>query len=462
MRKHIKRANGKGSVTKRENGYYQARWRYDGQLYTRNTETKNREEALKVLERFMRPFRDESKIAVEANLLAKVQTAEEQKRINDEKDGSTTLVKGIKLTDMVDRFLADVSMLDVVDGTRKFYRTICRSFTDWMSQNYPKVVEMRQVTKEMVRKYLKEYANGVCPQSYNNALANFGRVFRILGEEAGCKTNPFEGEEKRKVDKSRGRRPLTNDELKRLIGVLKNDEERLLFGFGLNMGLRISDCALMRKDYIHLDEGFARFKPIKVKKYLKEPLMIPINAELRVLIEKVLAKNPKGVYILPEFARMYKSSHITKYLSDIFEKAGITVSVEENGKRRILTGFHSLRHTFVTNAINSGMNALLVQRLVGHSNLMMSDHYYHQNEQVLRDGVARLPRVFETNENAPVCASDKQDGEIVEQAKNASEGVSGASMTDLSELVSVLDAFKGKNETLADCLKRLIAVKQAS
>ena len=53
--------------------------------------------------------------------------------------------------------------------------------------------------------------------------------------------------------------------------------------------------------------------------------------------------------------------------------------------------FHSLRHSFVSFATNSGVPLPVVQSIVGHHSSAMTRHYYHANEEALRRAVDAVP-----------------------------------------------------------------------
>jgi len=52
--------------------------------------------------------------------------------------------------------------------------------------------------------------------------------------------------------------------------------------------------------------------------------------------------------------------------------------------------FHDLRHTFATRLIESGVDPVRVQRLLGHSTLLMTQRYLHATDDGLRSAVAQL------------------------------------------------------------------------
>lgn len=94
-------------------------------------------------------------------------------------------------------------------------------------------------------------------------------------------------------------------------------------------------------------------------------------------------------------ADYYKNSkwRISHGLELIFKAAHIETSVKIEGRRTRTpeATFHSLRHTFVSLAANAGVPLPVVQSIVGHSSTAMTRHYYHENEEMLRQAVAAIP-----------------------------------------------------------------------
>ena len=85
----------------------------------------------------------------------------------------------------------------------------------------------------------------------------------------------------------------------------------------------------------------------------------------------------------------------TQACGRIFRTAGIVTSVYIEGRRTRTpeATFHSLRHTFVSFAANAGVPLHVVQSIVGHESTAMTRHYYHENEEVLRQAVAAIPAI---------------------------------------------------------------------
>lgn len=77
----------------------------------------------------------------------------------------------------------------------------------------------------------------------------------------------------------------------------------------------------------------------------------------------------------------------------IFKNCGIETTSKGRFRQAVDVGFHSLRHTFVSLAANAGAPLALVQSIVGHSNPMMTEHYFHANAEALTHTVAALPAI---------------------------------------------------------------------
>lgn len=77
----------------------------------------------------------------------------------------------------------------------------------------------------------------------------------------------------------------------------------------------------------------------------------------------------------------------------MFTAAGIETSIMIEGRTRPTpyATFHSLRHSFVSFATNSGVPLPVVQSIVGHHSSAMTRHYYHANEEALRKAVDAVP-----------------------------------------------------------------------
>jgi integrase len=172
--------------------------------------------------------------------------------------------------------------------------------------------------------------------------------------------------------------------------------------------------------------------PIKVKRFIKKPIVIPIHNSLYNILLQLRENKGDSEYVLPDCKKSYDTKYLKNKILKIFQDCEIKTYEMVDGKKKFLVGFHSLRHTFVSMNLNEGMNPLLVQNIVGHSSVDMTRNYFHQNENVLRDGINKMPDLIECKEYIDMSIKDD----------------------DLELLRSMFD--KEQDKSLSDTIKRLV------
>lgn len=416
-----------------------AKWKFDGKVYYRSTGETDKKKASQVLAEFVKPFQEKTQLEVLNNLKAKVESKTELIAQGEN--------AGVKIAELMDKFDNDLTSADIAESSKRSYRGYFASFTKFLSEHHPDVVEMKQVTKEIAKEYLEGSIDTVCTNLYNFRLIFLRRLWKMFGKEGGCK-NVWEEFPKRKVDKSSGRRELTIEEVAKLIDSVKNDEEmKILFALGIYTGLRKGDCSLLKWSNVDLVKRIVSVIPMKTKRHITSPLQIPIhNVLFSLLVErkKKVEKNgiDDGGFVIPKIAGRYMNGELARDLKTLFERCGIEgTTTDEKGRRKLVATFHSLRHTFVSMNINGGMNPLLVQRIVGHTSVDMTDHYFHQNQSALVAGISKMPDVLNV---------DAKDVKVIERVTVELD-------KDVVELL--LKIGSDMNQTIRDLLKNAETAK---
>lgn len=159
-----------------------------------------------------------------------------------------------------------------------------------------------------------------------------------------------------------------------------------------------------------LDEGVEKFKAEKLKAQLKA--------------DAALQKKSK-------IGNMDVFKRVSDFFKRTLEKAGLKSSlIDEDGHRKVLTGFHITRLAFVTFA-SKYMSPFLVQKIVGHAHISMTAHYFQTQEDDMRKGLDQMPDF--TGNNPPIVIK-----------------------TEDEQIALLLDEVKREGESKLDCLKRLI------
>ena len=360
------REKGMGNLQREKSGRWTMRVGIDGKRYCRSTRTKDRDQAERVLQRFLAPF-----------------------GLGEHR---------LPLADVWLEYVKSPKRNELAQATLNGKRQVWMHFAKWMEHFYLPVKDLGGVTSDMIAEYLACVRAEVCASTYNSRVCILREIFRTLAEKAGVEDDPWEGIRLR-PDDSHSRRELTMDELKRLLfAACKSGAEwHKLILIGIYTGLRLGDCCRLDWSQINLAEGVIQVVPRKTRRHHQRMVTIPVHQALGEALVGQQADN-KGMAtgaVLPTVAEMYGRARwqVSHELSRIFKTASITTSVQLEGRSRKTpeATFHSLRHTFVSFAANAGVPLHIVQSIVGHESTAMTRHYYHENLAALKSAVAAIP-----------------------------------------------------------------------
>lgn len=373
-----RRGNGFGSLICKGKGKpWLGRWVFKGQVYYKSTGESDKRKALKVLERITRPFRDAREEDAIRNLQNRLIELQERK----------TRVE-LPLDSLWSEFAKKLKNDDVTAVTAERYETAVSLMTRWMKAHGVK--SSSEVTHTLAEEYLEELSDTIGATTWNIRLLLFKRVWKSLSSEFHLKNDTWEEFKKKKASKS-SRRTLSLREIADAVDMADSWDMKILLMLGTYTGLRISDCAMVKWSDIDFERKILKALPIKTRKHMEAPLEIPIHPTLM----KMLEDTPHtGEYVSDVNADRYRAGRLSGDVVDLFKKCGFKTSEKVNGKTKLICGFHSLRHTFVSMAVNSGMSPLLVQKIVGHSSLNMTSSYYHDNIDKMAEGINNLPDVM--------------------------------------------------------------------
>jgi integrase len=213
----------------------------------------------------------------------------------------------------------------------------------------------------------------VAGSTVNRELALLKRMFNLaITWDLFLAANPV-----RKVKFFRefniGLRVLSSEEEKDL---LQNASPYLqdLIRFALNTGLRIGEIFSLRWSNVDLKRGILSVFAAKTEK-IRE---VPINSETRQVLEAWwLGKKSEVVFYNPETGKPF-----------VDLKTGFALACSK-AKISAVT-WHTLRHTFASRLVNSGVDIVTVKELLGHSSLSVTMRYAHTNIDSKRTAVEKL------------------------------------------------------------------------
>lgn len=342
-----------------------------------------REEQMRIRAPYLTRRRCDAIIANESAL------AREMKRLEEEEAAAAPQVT---LDDAWEVFLHSRSRREFYKTTERVMRRIWMDFYRWAFVHHAHARRPRDITEGIAQEYCAAKADVMAAVTYNRMVGGLKEIFGILCRERVADANPF-AETRHKRMSSHSKRPLTLEELHRVIG-LAEGEMRTLFIIGICTGMRLGDCATLKWCEVDMDAGVIRRVPRKTSTTSGVAVVVGIPAMLDNALRCIPA-GERGEFVLPTISARYldgQGSTLCKHIQAHFRACGIatsheSVGVDGNGRKRPAVtdvGFHSLRHTWVTMHAEAGTPASLIQDAAGHSNPAMTQHYTHVSSETAR------------------------------------------------------------------------------
>lgn len=204
--------------------------------------------------------------------------------------------------------------------------------------------------------------------THNNYLSELSSVWKALP----ALENPW-GEYLRQRLEVESKKPFTIDQVRKLLLFCRETGERFWHSAILvsyYTGLRLKDVVMLERSQITAD-GYIDLVPAKTERS-KKRVRIPIRPELQTELAGVELKSLK--YFFPDQVAAYERNRgvLTVQFGRLLTKAGLS------GKG---FGFHSLRHTFITEALKAGVSLKHVQAVVGHTSVELTEGTYYHGEK---------------------------------------------------------------------------------
>lgn len=228
-------------------------------------------------------------------------------------------------------------------------------------------------------------ATGLAPATCDLFLIVLRRMLNLAVEWEILSRNPASKIEMFNVD-NRKERYLTDAEMKRLLQILKTDNNRpvcLVILFLLSTGARVQEALKACWEYIDLDKRVWRIPSINSKS--KRPRVVPLNDMALNVLNACKKMNP-------DTAHVFISGHTGKPLTNIRmiwyrlrEAAGLD-------DFRI----HDCRHNFASTLVNSGRSLYEVQQILGHHDPKVTMRYSHLSTDALQAAASSASSVLGT------------------------------------------------------------------
>jgi integrase len=167
---------------------------------------------------------------------------------------------------------------------------------------------------------------------------------------------------------------LSDEQLERLLSVLKSDENRmvcLIALFLLSTGVRLNEA--LQAKWSQVDQKNRVWRIPAANSKSKRTRAVPLNdSALEVLTQLTTRERYEHVFI--NFQTELPYTTISKVWGRLRTKAGLP-------HLRI----HDLRHQFASFLVNSGQTLFMVQQILGHSSPSVTQRYAHLSTKSLQE-----------------------------------------------------------------------------
>ena len=170
---------------------------------------------------------------------------------------------------------------------------------------------------------------------------------------------------------------LSREEVSRLFASVEHPKHRLLFETIYACGLRVSEAVQLKVRDVDRDRMTVRIEQGKGRK----DRYVPLSKRLLPRFEHYWATQ-RPQHWLFERSTPDRCLHITA-VQKAYTLAKLRVGIQKHG------GIHALRHAYATHMIESGVDVLTVQRLLGHRSVSTTMRYFHLSQA--RMAVVRSP-----------------------------------------------------------------------
>jgi integrase/recombinase XerC len=262
------------------------------------------------------------------------------------------------------------------------YQSDLDQFFKFLNQPGQTVSHPSEISYQDIRNWMVHLMDDMTARSVNRKIATLRKYFKFLLREGLITGNPTS---KLQSPKNIKHLPVVVEDAK--LSAMLNDGEvfsddfegtrdKLIIETLFGTGIRLAELVNLKEQDLNTYES-----TIKVLGKRNKERIIPINHELKLLLEKYLdlKKNQnfnnnsvmlivtnKGADVYPKFIYLV----VQKYLSNIST---------QNKKSP-----HVLRHTFATSLLNRGADLNAIKELLGHANLSATQVYTHNSVERLK------------------------------------------------------------------------------
>ena len=311
---------------------------------------------------------------------------------------------------------------DAVHNKAEDKRTLNDIFNLWISQR-EELGDIKETTVNMYRNVYrsklmkalgeKQYIH-ISTADYNEFIIETSKVKKVTVEiciikmlykyayDFGILEEDYSDKIKKlKNKKAKEKSILSHDDYRIIINNCDAERLRNFIIIAYNTGMRKSEIAGISEqdidfemNILHVNKQVVRIAGKSIVQTPKngESRVVPINEECKHallsqlnMLKEISCLKSGEFKDLIFFGKTNINSAYTS-MSTEFKNLLKRLVSEEKLDKDIDISLHSLRHTYITNCVESGMNQKAIEKIVGHSDVKMTNHYTHiSNDYVTKE-----------------------------------------------------------------------------
>ncbi len=257
--------------------------------------------------------------------------------------------------------------------TTKAFKT---TFKFW--NEYVGGIQLSEVDSKKLADYFQERINNTSVYAARKDLINLSSMFSKAVQDNYLINNPCKGIKRFKIPE---KQPLffSNVDFQLLLNVIDDQLIKDIALFAVNTGLRQMEILSLEWNQINFKEHYFILDNRNHTTKSKKIRTIPLNiTALQTLTDR--EQNKKGELVFTIDGNKLKQEYVSKNFKGFVLKANLNSNLN----------FHSLRHTFASWLVQRGVSIYEVSKLLGHSDIKVTEIYAHLRAEDLRDSVNLL------------------------------------------------------------------------
>lgn len=261
------------------------------------------------------------------------------------------------------------------------YESFTKRFVDYAIRQGISGKPVFLFSKQDAQKYMLEIEeSGVSPKTYNNYQHFQGQLFNFLVDKGLTKENPFAEIKTKRIDQKR-RTTIPAEDRKRIFSYLddsKMPEYKLICLLTYQCLIRPKEILQLRIQNIDLKNGLINIPSEVAKNHCERTVAMPSN--IREAMERQTKGFAEALFVFSRHYRPGKKMLTTRETGKTWSKLREDLGLPECYQ------FYSLKDTGITEMLEAGVPAKLVQELADHHSLDMTQKYVQKSraEEILK------------------------------------------------------------------------------